>query len=184
MDCLPAIVAALVLLLVAPSRSDPNPGCCEDLGWGLATYSSAVYGVGPTGATQGFADPSICANSKVNGRCSGRLDYFSAQSFCKSGGGRLCTADEMLEDETHGSGCNYDFNWIWTSTPCTVSCDAGASLVGTSRNTSTVGSGSGDDDTDNDIVSGYKVLLGFSGSAPPGQHAEARCMSPVSDNFA
>lgn len=52
--------------------------------------------------------------------------------------------------------CNYDFNWMWTSTPCELSCNTAQGGVGST-------------------TSGYRVHLGFSGSAPPGP-----CQKPTS----
>lgn len=79
-------------------------GCCEDLGWHKGTYASPVYGVGETGHTMSFGDNFVCANTKILGRCSGKKSFFEAAAFCESGGGRLCTADEVLNDDAHGSG--------------------------------------------------------------------------------
>ena len=46
-------------------------------------YSSPIYGVGPTGSVRGFGSPSVCAQSKVDGKCSGQVDYFAAEPVTK-----------------------------------------------------------------------------------------------------
>ena len=50
-----------------------------------------------------------------------------ARNFCQAAGGRLCTAVELRADETHGSGCNADFERVWSDTP------AGARRKATAR---------------------------------------------------
>ena len=76
----------------------------------------------------------------------------------------------MLNNDAHGSGCNYDFNWMWTATKCELSCNSDAAnadaVDSTKRNTE-----------------GYQVLLGFSGSAPQGLHNQSRCLSPIEAQF-
>ena len=78
--------------------------CCEDLGWGGGMYHSPLYGVGSTGSTMSFGGSAVCAQSKIGGSCSSTLSFFAAAAFCESGGGRLCTAEEVLNDDAHGSG--------------------------------------------------------------------------------
>ena len=99
--------------------------------------------------TQSFGSNSVCAQSKLNGACSSTSSFFKSASFCEDAGGRLCSEAEVLNDEVHGSGCNYDFNWMWTSTQCELSCNT---------------------DHGSGATSGYTVLLGFSGSAPEGRY--------------
>ena len=100
-------------------------------------------------------------------------------------GSRLCTADEVLNNDAHGSGCNYDFNWMWTSSKCELSCNAGASMsedaIASSTNSTSSTSSNTASSTSN--TEGYQVLLGFSGSAPPGLHNHSRCLSPIEAKF-
>jgi hypothetical protein len=53
-------------------------------------------------------------------KTSTQLRLLQAQEICETAGARLCTNDELKADETHGSGCNYDFEWVWSSTPCSL----------------------------------------------------------------
>ena len=41
-----------------------------------------------------------------------------SSSICRAIGARLCTADELQADETRGSGCAHDREWVWSSTEC------------------------------------------------------------------
>jgi len=41
-----------------------------------------------------------------------------AAALCVSHGMRLCTEDEILDEVTGGTGCQYDRAYIWTSTEC------------------------------------------------------------------
>ena len=58
-------------------------------------------------------EPTVYARSKVGGECSGQLDFYKAKAFCSSAGGRLCSAEEMLEECARGTGCKYDQHMIW-----------------------------------------------------------------------
>jgi hypothetical protein len=49
----------------------------------------------------------------------GVTDFWSFnQEVCSRIGARMCTVAEMITDETKGSGCQHNADWIWTSTPC------------------------------------------------------------------
>ena len=78
--------------------------CCEELGWGGGMYSSPIYGVGSSNTTQSFGSNDVCAQSKVGGACSEHISFFKAAKLCEEAGGRLCSADEVLNNEAHGSG--------------------------------------------------------------------------------
>ena len=67
--------------------------------------------------------PSIvnCQGSGVAacyGTGTNEVNQFDAANLCGKVGARLCTATELKEDDSHGSGCNYDYHWVWSSTPC------------------------------------------------------------------
>lgn len=54
--------------------------------------------------------------SKIDGECSGQVDFFSAKAFCESiQGGRLCTAEEVQSSCVKGTGCNYDTKMMWVA---------------------------------------------------------------------
>jgi hypothetical protein len=36
---------------------------------------------------------------------------------CQEGGARLCTAEELQNDEARGAGCNYDGALVWLMSP-------------------------------------------------------------------
>ena len=44
----------------------------------------------------------------------------------------LCSQSELAADDTHGSGCNYDYRLIWSSTPCNT-CGSGSGTAGASH---------------------------------------------------
>eukprot|EP00614_Pseudopedinella_elastica_P026278 CAMPEP_0172634476 /NCGR_PEP_ID=MMETSP1068-20121228/194734_1 /TAXON_ID=35684 /ORGANISM="Pseudopedinella elastica, Strain CCMP716" /LENGTH=503 /DNA_ID=CAMNT_0013446437 /DNA_START=12 /DNA_END=1523 /DNA_ORIENTATION=- len=88
---------------------------CAQLGWS----NPASYG-----------SPLVCGHSKGNGlglSCSGAVTFASAVSFCEAAGSRLCTATELENDETRGTGCAYDSQLIWSSTA--LGCTSGAFLL-------------------------------------------------------
>lgn len=77
---------------------------CAELGW----ENAAAKG-----------NPEICGDSDdASLACSGAIDYPAAVAHCEAVGARLCTVTEMMNDETQGTGCGYDGQRVWTSTPC------------------------------------------------------------------
>ena len=53
----------------------------------------------------------------ANGVCQDASDYEDAELMCAELGGRLCTAAELLDDCTRGTGCSMDDEMIWSSSP-------------------------------------------------------------------
>ena len=88
---------------------------CADLGWGAGRGDARVCGasnlahngVESTGGNNCYG----VDNSDTDG-------YGHAGAICIGLGARLCTLDEMLNDETQGTGCGHDADQTWTSTPC------------------------------------------------------------------
>ena len=65
-------------------------------------------------------DYKICGGSKINGECvkSGAATLLEAEAFCMSGGARLCTAEELFDKRTKGTGCFFDNQLVWSGTAC------------------------------------------------------------------
>mmetsp|Transcript_7547 Transcript_7547/g.19452 ORF Transcript_7547/g.19452 Transcript_7547/m.19452 type:complete len:1532 (-) Transcript_7547:376-4971(-) len=136
-----AMVATVLVRLIPGAVAQAN--CCQTLtafngqpGWhNFSQYVSGKYGRPLTSYTMEYGNKSVCASSKradlvnnaFNG-CSGRVTYPEAKRFCEGAGGRLCTLAELQADETHGSGCNYDFEHIWSSTSCPSCSENSASF--------------------------------------------------------
>lgn len=77
---------------------------CTDLGWTNA-------------AARGDAD--VCGNSKDStNTCSGKKKWAVANNWCENQGARLCTLDELLDDEARGTGCSLDDDKVWSGTAC------------------------------------------------------------------
>eukprot|EP00931_Biecheleriopsis_adriatica_P107745 TRINITY_DN8206_c0_g2_i2.p1 TRINITY_DN8206_c0_g2~~TRINITY_DN8206_c0_g2_i2.p1 ORF type:complete len:1356 (-),score=146.25 TRINITY_DN8206_c0_g2_i2:19-3720(-) len=81
---------------------------CSDLGWADNTEWPKVAGKQGLIGVCGMPDSS----------CEGRKSHVEAEVFCKNKGARLCTANELMKCEAAGTGCNYDLEQVWTSTPC------------------------------------------------------------------
>ncbi len=80
---------------------------CAKLGWDAPSFgSSAVCG----GSTY--------IDGEEEQGCSGTVDHAGATGLCHGVGGRLCTLNELLADETRGTGCGYNGALVWTSSPC------------------------------------------------------------------
>lgn len=59
----------------------------------------------------------VWGKSIINGHCHAFETFEVAEAKCASINARLCTEDEMTSDCTKGTGCQFDFEMIWTSTP-------------------------------------------------------------------
>ena len=98
---------------------------------------------------------SVCGASNVTGSCWGGVEetlpdgsitrnevaYADADEICASAGARICTASEMENGFTRGTGCSLDTRLVWTSTPCAAGeefCAAGRA-VRTGRGTMPAG---------------------------------------------
>lgn len=87
---------------------------CEELGWASNKAS-------------GFGSTDVCGDTPKmqlpRGRkgCPAARTFEDARKHCAAVGARLCTQAEVERDETRGTGCNYDLEHVWTSTPCSGS---------------------------------------------------------------
>lgn len=91
----------------AAAVSVGSESSCAELGWPLAPGSTMV-----------------CGFSKVfGGKCS-EGDYTTAAAECAAVGARLCSAAELANDETKGTGCKGDCAPIWSSDTCTTESGA------------------------------------------------------------
>jgi len=110
----PTLSPTVTVLPIAVSVST-----CDDLGWNPEENGS----------------PAVCAVSDAAplAGCSGAIRWRDALRFCEGVGARLCSADELQQNEARGTGCSYDLAWVWTSTPCPDGylVTTGSSKVGT-----------------------------------------------------
>nr|AIG56385.1 secreted protein [Achlya hypogyna] len=97
-------VADVALQSALTAEAFPNP-------W--ASPGSGVVAARSYGLTKG--DPADVTD------CSGPVTFGEATGFCAAAGARLPTADEIANDVAYGSGCQYDYVNVWTSTACFLS---------------------------------------------------------------
>lgn len=76
-----------------------------------------------------FGSPNVCGSSKVSPDgpvCPAPLLYtwMEAQAMCRDIGMRLCTPQELLDDEPKQTGCMMDTKRVWTSELCGVDTKA------------------------------------------------------------
>lgn len=94
-----------------PPPAPPSAKACEQLKWdagvdGLRT----VCGYSPVEcASPGDGSPAPRSERRV---------FFEAEAQCRALGARLCTYGELVGGEAAGSGCLYDAERVWSSTPC------------------------------------------------------------------
>src|SRR3989338_3867614 len=62
----------------------------------------------------------VCGASFILGGCSSYKTYLEAKLFCESEGARLCTVEELRNDETIKTGCSYDNLNVWTRSTCST----------------------------------------------------------------
>ena len=92
------------ITLAGCSVSEASSKTCAQLGWSNA----ATYG-----------SPLVCGETDLGlGGCSGVRTHAQAVAFCEAAGARLCSWEEVNNDETRGTGCGYDDKRIWSSTMC------------------------------------------------------------------
>jgi len=53
----------------------------------------------------------------ADGCSSGDWNWDTYRAHCEDNGARLCSKDEMAAGENSGTGCGWDSNAMWTSTP-------------------------------------------------------------------
>lgn len=83
--------------------------------------------------------PVLCCagpNEKVwtsdSSACRANLMYEQAEAHCAASGQRLCSAEELLTDLQCKTGCEFDYDRVWTATPCSEGLarrDFGARVV-------------------------------------------------------
>jgi len=61
----------------------------------------------------------VWASSYFDGQCIEPMNHAEASEICNSIGARLCTMEELKYNCAALSGCGYDYDIIWTSTPGT-----------------------------------------------------------------
>lgn len=92
-----------------------KPRCCADVLPSVSRRSCAELGwrVQP-------GSGNVCAGSHVSerGGCSLPVPLQEARRLCVRRGARLCTAQELSNDEARGSGCGNDAKFVWTRSPC------------------------------------------------------------------
>merc|ERR1712156_397037 len=57
----------------------------------------------------------VWGESEVDGTCYSEETWLSAYEKCASQGARLCTEAEIEAQCTRGTGCNFDYKYVWTS---------------------------------------------------------------------
>merc|ERR1711881_462859 len=77
--------------------------------------SCAQFGWSSARPRQTWTQNSVCG-ATVN--CANIISYSEAHSECESIGARLCSAEELGDDVTRGTGCNLDKRFVWTKSAC------------------------------------------------------------------
>jgi hypothetical protein len=104
-----------LLSIVRYTYSACSVSTCTDLGWGKFDSNGDYVDAWPS------SDATVCGESDFGlGGCSGELTYDDAESFCTSVGARLCTLSELQADEAKATGCNYDYELVWSSDSCGI----------------------------------------------------------------
>merc|ERR1712007_152699 len=76
----------------------------------------------------------VWGESHINGVCHAQKTFAEAENICSGVGARLCTKEELENDCPRGTGCNFDREQNWSSTPVTpctdnASCEDGDSCT-------------------------------------------------------
>ena len=115
---------------------------CGDLGWNVSHGSDQVCGSSTLVFDGVETVESTCFGTEaING-------WSHASAICTGVGARLCTVDEIMLDEIHGTECNHEGQRTWTAT----SCAHGSGYV-----SSVQGNGDGQPICQGDLVLGLAV---------------------------
>jgi hypothetical protein len=132
----------------------------------------------------------VWGESEINGVCNSAKTHAEAVEICNAVGARLCTKEELLADCPRGTGCQFDKELNWSSSPvlpCTsdASCDDGRLCT-----INTCGVNGKCTATPNPGCDTMSVVCGSSGSgacnnkpvleADPNELHEVRCCSDTS----
>eukprot|EP00056_Hartaetosiga_gracilis_P011623 m.176868 g.176868 ORF g.176868 m.176868 type:complete len:3563 (-) comp13539_c0_seq1:184-10872(-) len=82
---------------------------CDQLQWATSSDSYVTSGK-VCGKSPSYCDGLAPETEKKT--------YEEASGYCLGIGSRLCTHSELLAGESSGSGCSYDFEYVWSSTLC------------------------------------------------------------------
>jgi hypothetical protein len=102
----------------APSTFASELSCAE-LGWPLQVSDSP----GGTQEVCGDSELRLAADFKQDPQantCFYEQTHRQADIICRAAGARLCTAYELDNGETSGTGCGHDTNFVWSATACTL----------------------------------------------------------------
>ena len=79
-----------------------------------------------SGWKQQCADrPGVYARSTLDGQCHAAI-FEDARALCDAAGGRICTADEVLDSCAKGTGCNHDRELVWACAAAGAACGEGS----------------------------------------------------------
>jgi len=85
--------------------SDRSTWQCTDL-YGKLAYARCC------------SDVDLVTTRGSGGSCAGLRTFSKAKAFCESKGARLCTIQELVDEEPRGTGCNIDNKLLWSSDTC------------------------------------------------------------------
>jgi len=77
---------------------------CQQLGWETSLEAGK--------------SPFVCSQSKINDECPVDMTFAEAEATCSTVGARLCTSEELANDEAKGGGCKADCKGVWSADTC------------------------------------------------------------------
>lgn len=68
-----------------------------------------------------YSNTEVCGSSRPDKSCNRNgIDHATAANACSAVGSRLCSANELANDATRGTGCGHDGKLVWTYEQCTT----------------------------------------------------------------
>eukprot|EP00054_Salpingoeca_dolichothecata_P025910 m.183153 g.183153 ORF g.183153 m.183153 type:complete len:3304 (+) comp25500_c0_seq1:45-9956(+) len=119
--------------------ADSAVRCCADV-VALTPAEYSAYTCSQLGwRTQTSVHPSsdeVCGHSledcSATAQESEKRTFAQAQNYCLAKGARLCSYPELVQEESAGTGCLYDQEIVWSSTPCRK-CDMNGHITARGR---------------------------------------------------
>jgi hypothetical protein len=99
------LVSSIVCITMQQTVNALSSASCAQLQWDASTFGSS----------------SVCSGSNLPNTvpiCDPAATWSDANALCAGAGARLCTFEELVNQESRGAGCGIDGSLLWSSTAC------------------------------------------------------------------
>lgn len=79
-----------------------------------------------------YGSPDVCGDTRWapdRDTCADPMDIESARDWCEDAGARLCTHEELLNQETRNTGCGLNSEMVWSASRCATPVSSFAGFI-------------------------------------------------------